>query len=291
VFDFRYHALSLVAVFLALTIGLLLGVAIGDQELVSSAREDVRGSLRDDVKEANDEAEGLRAELDERQRFERAVYPLLVGGQLQDRNIGLVFLGDPSEETIELVREALEPAGAELELVAALRQPIDLAALADLADPTRYTGLGEEPELVEPFGRRVGEQLVRGGQLVRDVRPALLRSFSGSVGDLDGVVVVRSATDADDEDQQAVLDTLHDAIARGLADTGVPVVGTERTDSDPSQIGWYRDRGLTSVDHLDTVAGRAALIFTLAGAEGAFGVKDEAQALLPPVVGGVAAPD
>jgi hypothetical protein len=28
-FDFRYHALSLVAVFLALMIGLLLGVAIG----------------------------------------------------------------------------------------------------------------------------------------------------------------------------------------------------------------------------------------------------------------------
>ena len=35
-FDFRYHALSLVAVFLALAIGILLGATIGDS-LVSDA--------------------------------------------------------------------------------------------------------------------------------------------------------------------------------------------------------------------------------------------------------------
>jgi ABC-type proline/glycine betaine transport system permease subunit len=33
-FDFRYHALSLVAVFMALVIGILLGIAIGDKGLV-----------------------------------------------------------------------------------------------------------------------------------------------------------------------------------------------------------------------------------------------------------------
>ena len=48
-FDFRYHALSLAAVFLALVVGLLLGVAIGDEELVSCA-EDIRDSLREDVR-------------------------------------------------------------------------------------------------------------------------------------------------------------------------------------------------------------------------------------------------
>ena len=34
-FDVRYHALSLAAIFIALVVGLLLGVAIGDKELVS----------------------------------------------------------------------------------------------------------------------------------------------------------------------------------------------------------------------------------------------------------------
>ena len=59
-FDFRYHALSLVAVFLALVVGLLLGVAIGDQGLVSSAERDIRNSLRADVRDARAEADRLR---------------------------------------------------------------------------------------------------------------------------------------------------------------------------------------------------------------------------------------
>ena len=61
--NFRYHALSLVAVFLALAIGLLLGVAIGDKGLVSSAEHDVRASLRDDVRDAQAERDDARAQL------------------------------------------------------------------------------------------------------------------------------------------------------------------------------------------------------------------------------------
>ena len=50
-FDFRYHALSLVAVFLALGIGIVLGVTIGDS-LVSDAEKNIRASLRGDVVDA-----------------------------------------------------------------------------------------------------------------------------------------------------------------------------------------------------------------------------------------------
>ena len=42
-FDFRYHALSLVAVFLALAIGILLGATIGNS-LVSDADKGLRSS-------------------------------------------------------------------------------------------------------------------------------------------------------------------------------------------------------------------------------------------------------
>lgn len=290
-FDYRYHALSLVAVFLALAIGLLLGVTIGDQELVSSAREDVRDSLRADVEEANARSDELRSDIERRRRFEREAYPLLVGGQLQGRQIGLVFLGSPSEDTVTDVRDALEPAGAELGLVAALREPVSLAAVAERAEGTRYEDLADDVELVEPFGRRVGVQLVEGGRLVGEVRPSLLRSFTGEAGDLDGVVVVRRPIEAEEDAARDIVSALSDGMASGLTATGVPVVGVERSDVERSQVGWHRERGLSTVDNLDTVAGRAAMIFTLAGAEGSFGFAEDAQALLPPVVGRVSAPE
>ena len=58
-FDFRYHALSLIAVFVALVLGLLLGVAIGDKGLVSSAENKVKESLRADVRAEQKKAAGL----------------------------------------------------------------------------------------------------------------------------------------------------------------------------------------------------------------------------------------
>ena len=51
-------------------------------------------------------------------------------------------------------------------------------------------------------------------------------------------------------------------------------------------MNWFRDRELSSVNNIDETAGRAALVFVLAGAQGAYGRGDGAQALLP-VVGRV----
>ena len=49
-FDYRYHALSLAAVLLALMIGVLLGVAIGDSNLVSSAKNGIVADMSLDGK-------------------------------------------------------------------------------------------------------------------------------------------------------------------------------------------------------------------------------------------------
>jgi hypothetical protein len=59
------------------------------------------------------------------------------------------------------------------------------------------------------------------------------------------------------------------------------VVGAETTETKPSQVSWYRDHKISSVDDIDQLPGRAALVFSLAGAEGAYGTKSSADALLP----------
>jgi hypothetical protein len=283
-FDFRYHALSLAAVFIALVVGLLLGVAIGDKELVSGARQDLRRSLRADVRKADQERDDAQARVRELDRFADAAYPILTGGQLPGRRIGLVLLGG-DDGAPDIIRKALEPTGADLAFVAVVRTTLDLRALADGARGTRYARLDRDPTLIDDLGRRAGIQMVLGGRLVREVRTSLLQSLSGRFGDLDGVVVLRSSHKPSGKDDAKRLDDLQDGIARGLVQTGVKVVGVERRSSDPSHIGWFRDRELSSVDNVDEQAGRAALVFVLAGNQGAYGRGDGAQALLPPVVG------
>ena len=285
-FDFRYHALSLAAVFIALVVGLLLGVAIGDKELVSSAQRDLRSSLRADVRQADTERDQAKARLREQQQFADAAYPILAKDQLRGRRIGLVVLGN-DDGAPDLIRRALQPTGADLALVAVVRENPELSALADRARGTRYADVAQDASLLDDLGRRAGLQMVTGGRLVRQVRTVLLQSLSGEFGGLDGVIVMRPSAAPKDRDTAKRLADLQDGIARGLVQTGIKVVGVERRASDPSHIGWYRDRELSSVDNVDEQAGRAATVFVLAGAQGAYGRRDGAQALLPPVVGRV----
>jgi hypothetical protein len=284
-FDVRYHALSLAAIFIALVVGLLLGVAIGDKELVSSARNDVRNSLRRDVAKANNQRDDARAELAAQQQFIGAAYPILTGNHLRGRKIGLVLLGS-DKDAPGIVDKALEPTGADLKVVAAVRETVDLGELADRASGTRYATLARDPDLLGDFAKRIGIQIVSGGRLVDNARTALMSSLSGEFGGLDGVVVMRTTDKPPADKQQADrLATLQNGIVRGLVATGVSAVGIEQRDSDPDYVSWYRERDLSSVDNVDEAAGRAALVFVLGGSDGAFGRRESAQALLPPVVG------
>lgn len=285
-FDFRYHALSLVAVFLALAVGLLLGVAIGDAGLVSSAREDIEESLRGDVRAAQAESADLRAQLDEQREYEEQTYPDLVANRLGGDAIGLLFLGGSDDSQVDAVREAIEPAGAELAWVGVLREPPALGDLAERAQHTRFAALDEDPDLLQPFAERIGVSLVAGGRLARETRQALMRSFSGQLRPVDAIVLARApGRPEESEEQEGTTDTLEDGLVRGFERTEATIVGIEELDTDPSQVEWYRDRKLASVDSVDRVSGKAALVFALTGADGAYGLKSSAEALLPRVVG------
>jgi hypothetical protein len=289
VFDARYHALSLAAVLVALVLGLLLGVAIGDAGLVSSAERKIRADLRSDVSAANARARELQGSLEQKDRFEREVYPLLVTGQLEGSRIGLVFLGETSDAIVRDVRQALTDTGGRLSTVVTVREPPDLSVLAAAARGTRYGALADDPDLVEPFGERVGFQLVRGGRLLRRIDRALFSTQAGGLHRLDAVVVYRDGPSLEGR-QDADRDALEDGLVRGLREAGARTAGVETRTTDPSQIPWYGDRDLSTVDNVDDTAGHAALVFVLAGAEGDYGVKESADALLPKVAGGAPSP-
>src|SRR6478609_9929770 len=130
-FDFRYHALSLIAVLVALVLGLLLGVAIGDKGLVSSAENNIKESLRKDVRAEQKKVADLNDQIAAKDKFAQEVYPLLVDGQLQDRKIGVVFLGQPSDEINNEVTNALADAKGKKVGAVQIREPLaanDLAA-------------------------------------------------------------------------------------------------------------------------------------------------------------------
>jgi hypothetical protein len=294
-FDYRYHALSLAAVLLALAVGVVIGVAIGDSNLVSSAKSGIVHDLSSEVSGAQHQADQLRAQLNGEEAFANDLYPIATHGLLSGRNVGLVFLGSPSNRVNGLVRNAVTQAGGDLVTVVAVREPLDLAGLARAAAGTHFAALGAEAspaggKLVARFGGIVGRQLVSGGQLVgRELlsreRGPLLSAFDGQLGKLAGLVVVRAQPAGMTPQQLEASGAFESGLLDGATAAGVPTVGVELSSTQPSQVPWYQAQNISSVDDLDAIAGQAALVYALTGSRGTYGVKPTADSLLPNVVG------
>lgn len=280
-FDVRYHALSLVAVFVALAVGLLLGVAIGDAGLVSGAEKSLRRTLRSDVRKAQRERDDAREQVATAARYQRESYPLLVAGQLTERRVGLLFLGETSKSMAADVRDALRGSGGTLTGTLALRLPPDLGDASGAAGRTRYRALADRPALLEAFARRIGTQLVTGGKLLRREKQVLFPTRAGQVGPFDAVVVARLPRTIDDATDRSQAAALESGVVAGITGAGAVAVGAEPADTSPSSVSWFRSRDLATVDNLGGMPGAAALVFALAGAQGSFGTGPQASSLLP----------
>jgi len=294
-FDYRYHALSLAAVLFALMIGVLLGVAIGDSNLVSSAKNGIVANLNSEVSSSRHHAGQLQERLTNEEAFANGLYPLAVHELLAGRTIGLVFLGGSSDQINSLVRTAVAQAGGSVTTVVAVREPLDIEGLEREAAGTHYAPLSSSIALVERFGELIGRQLVSGGQLVdreliSRVRASLLSAFDGQLTRLEGLVVVRAEPTGMSAAQTEASAAFESGLLAGVAAARVPAVGAELTSTEPSQIPWYKGKGISSVDDLDNLAGQAALDYALAGDSGSFGVSSTADSLLPSLTSGTSQP-
>jgi Copper transport outer membrane protein, MctB len=276
----RYHATSLIAVFLALAIGILIGAEFGGDALTST-REDLERSLVGNLEDARSEAEKLSGELGNANEFGERVYPVLTRDSLEGRRIGIIALGGLPSEVTASVEEALAPTGADLVGVGVVREPVDVNGLADDLSKTRFFDLETNPDQLTALGKGLGRQLVVGGTLPEVVRSHLFSRTSGSFGALDGVIVVRNQPQDMGPVQRAKANQFESALMAGVAGTRTAAVGVETISAEPSSISFFQGNDLSSVDDIDLTAGQLAMVRAMLGAEGSFGVKGSADRLLP----------
>jgi Copper transport outer membrane protein, MctB len=276
----RYHAVSLVAVFFALAIGILIGAEFGGDTL-NNTRKDLEHSLTGNLQDARDRADQIGGELGRANEFADRVYPVMVRDQLDGKRIAVLALGDLPGSDADAIEEALQPTGARLVGVGVVREPVDLRGLAGDLSKTRFADIAQNSDTVTAFGTGVGRQIVVGGTLLDRVRGHLFSRASGNFGRLDGVIVVRDQPEEMGPVQRQTAGQLESGLIGGIVATKAPTVGVEDADADPSSITFFQANDLSSVDDVDLVAGKMAMVYALLGAEGSFGVKNSADRLLP----------
>ncbi|HSI79119.1 MAG TPA: copper transporter [Solirubrobacterales bacterium] len=276
----RYHAASLAAVFLALAVGILIGVGFGS-DIVSGTADSLEQSLGSDLDDAREEVDRLEAELERERDLTAHLYPAIAGERLIGQRIAIIAVGGLPEEISSAVDAALDPTGATLGQIAVISIPPNAAGAADaLLGPALSDEL-RRGEGLERVGLRAGRALVSGEGRFDDVRRSLLSRYSGAPGFFSGAVLVRQIPDdLSDEDGESVA-RLEAGLIEGMRSSGTTVVGVERSTEESSAISVFNEHGIASVDNVDMLAGQVALVFALDGAGGAFGVKETADRLLP----------
>jgi hypothetical protein len=276
----RYHATSLIAVFIALAVGILVGAQFGGDAL-NNTRRDLEHSLVGNLQDARSRADELNADLNRSDEFAERVYPALVRERLQGKRFAIVALGGLPSPVTEEVEGALGPTGGRLVGVGVVREPVDVNGLAEDLARTRFSSLRTNSDGLTELGTGLGRQLVLGGTLPEVVRGHLLSRASGSFGGLDGVIVVRDQPEEIGTVQREKTNQLETALMDGITGTRRPAVGVETSSDDSSSISFFQGNGLASVDDVDMTAGKLATVFALLGADGSFGVKGSADQLLP----------
>jgi hypothetical protein len=301
--SFRYHLVSIVAVFLALALGVLLGTTVVNQGVTNelNRRTDQAVSRANQLKE---QVAQQQAELGQWDRFARSIEPLLVRGQLAGDAVVLVTQVDVEPAEVDGVRKVLEEAGATVvaDLVATDRLALStpdarrqLAALVgvpdDPADPARVQ---------EAAARRLAARLAagptgsEGDDLLAGLRDAGFLVMRGTVGlaQIGGpdqaVVMLAGGPAQPSVEPEAFLQPLAAALVRALR----PVVAAETSDSAYDFVGLLRRDGATdgrlvTVDNADQMPGRVAVVLGLRdlllspARGGDYGVKDGASSLIP----------
>jgi hypothetical protein len=281
-FDLRYHVASLAAVFVALLIGILVGVGltgkVEDAEKNELRRRVV--ALQSQLEAAGERRANAVREEEATQAVVERGYPLLMQNLMTGRRIGLLFVGSPDRDIQSAVATTLEDAEArELTRMRALNVPIDPPSLdgALAGNPALAEYRGEDS--LRELGRLLAEEFVFGGDAPAwDALSShlVVEQRGRSQPRLQGVVVARTAAPQQGETAEFVA-----GIYEGLAATGTPAVGVETSTDDRSTVEVFDGAELSIVDNVEMPAGRLALALLLAGAEpGHYGVKD-ADGVLP----------
>ena len=139
---------------------------------------------------------------------------------------------------------------------------------------------GTDPVLVKAFARRIGRSIVNAGALTAQLHKAFPDALRGDFRGARRVAYYRSPPpDNEQPGDKALREAFEEGLVGGLALGGVLTVGVEEQGTDPSQVPWYHDQQMSSVDSVDLPGGRLALVFTLDGEKGSYGIKDSAPTL------------
>lgn len=276
--DFRYHLVSLVAVFCALLIGILLGVAlVGDPALEKQV--DTYDSY---LAAQQAQIEQLETQNRAHRTFGREVLPLLIQRKLTRRQLAIIVCRPLRPSLVEELPPLLASAGAQVVSTTTILPEFGRLTANEAAPLLEGMGypMPVDRNVQSFLAAKLALQIAAGRpELPQRMRGLRLIEVAGDYTLPASEVLLVTGLRSNDS---APVEQVELPIIRALQDASVPVVACESSDVPHSALPYLQPRGLATVDNADMAPGRLALVLALAGRAGNYGIRPSADHLLPP---------
>lgn len=284
--NIKYYVLTIVSIFLALAIGMYIGFMFDAQDILMSQKEDIVTQLEerfDYLEEENkivkEEIEKVNRENNQIKEFNRALYSEVIRDKLNGINIAII---ETNEDYIyKGIEQTLESAGANVTSITTIKNSFNTDF--DLLKRTyEKASQIEDVDVDIPILSidSITYEIVTGedNAFIEVFKTEGLIDTSGEYStNIDYMVIAGGRKEQDLER----FDAIDKRIINLCKKVNVPVIGIEKENVENSYIEEYKNSRIASVDNVDTIIGKVALVLAIDGRPGNYGIKPSAESLVP----------
>ena len=138
----RYHLVSIMAIFLALGLGVVVGTTVINPGLVKNLNDQTDG-LKEDLRQLQQEQQDLQTQLDTMNTFSEQAMPYLVADELFGRQVVVVTQEGVDPRALAETRRALDLSGAQILTTLTVRSTMAADTPASRSDLATLLGLSQ----------------------------------------------------------------------------------------------------------------------------------------------------
>lgn len=311
--DFRYHLVSIISIFLALAVGIVLGAGPLQQNLGRQLGDQV-SALRTEKQQLNDQLGTAKKQVAAGDEYATAVGSRVVSGRLAGHRVAVIEMPEVESRLVDTVAAALNASGAKVTASVTLTDDwFDPAKAPERASAAKAaaTALGlsstatGDALLQEVLARAVLTKAVAEpaeGRGPRNSALAVLTSAKLVTSPKNGLVPgdlavlasgdfsgTQDAVDAEARSVRSLVKALSQSSAATVVAGGAPVTATGQAATSDAVAAVRQDpatrAAVSTVDHAGQGRGPAIVVLAieaaLEGTIGQYGVADGATAVVP----------
>ncbi|KXG76817.1 copper transporter [Thermotalea metallivorans] len=287
IINLKYYVITIVAIFLAIGVGIFIGIMLDGQELIVEQQQQLVSQLEakfDEFKTKQDELQQridfLNAEREKTLKFMDIAYPEMVKNKLKDLDV--IIIETSEDYAYSGITEPFEKAGVHSVTNILIKNSFmlrDDQVAFEIAKDLKLKGTTRE-EIQKQLIKNFCDALISGNnfQLIQYLKDKKMIDDTGGLTFPADYIVIAGGSLTENKE---ILSTIEIPMIHFIKNRNIPVIGVEKLSVAYSNIPEYKKLRISTVDNVDTIIGKVSMLMVVSGKEGHFGEKETAEQLMP----------